>query len=81
MNRCLMRSQRLSAELTTSSPDSMMSLPILLPLWLLFLCLLCKLILNSLDSAKSPAIYFHGTTYPFRALSSALSHLFVQSFE
>lgn len=54
MNRCLMSSQHLSAELTTFSADSMMSLPILLPLWLLFLCLLCKLILNSLDSPKSP---------------------------
>lgn len=54
MKRRLMSSRHLSAELTTSSADSVMSLPILLPLWLLFLCPLCKLILYSLDSAKSP---------------------------
>lgn len=40
-----MSSQHLSAQLTISSFDSM-SLPILLPLWLLFLCLFCKLILT-----------------------------------
>lgn len=48
-----MSSQHLSTQLTTYSFDSI-SLPILLPLWLLFLCLLCKLCLNFLDSAKSP---------------------------
>ena len=42
-----------SAQLTTSSSDSVMSLPVLPLLWLLFFCLLCKLILSNLGSAKA----------------------------